>query len=344
MASPAKIGLSLSTRAILFDWGSMDDIIEAAQVAEESGYFDGVWVGDNFLSKPRVEAIVTLSAIAAHTKRVKVGTICLATFPMRNPVQFAIQWASLDILSHGRTILTVCNGGSASDGPQFAKELEVMGIQSNERVGRLIEGINILRRVWTEEKVTHEGKYYSFTDAKVIPKPVQQPVPIWLAFNPREERGVDPKIIDRGLRRVGKYADGWQTDGTLPETFRRRFDTIREYAAKEGRDPSKMESCLHMMVNINDDREAAYNEATGFLAKYYGAGRISREQTEVWLACGPPQAVAKKIQSFIEAGCTTPVLRFTAMDLKGQLRRCIEEVLPAVPGVERRPVAANPVA
>ena len=63
----AKFGLSLSNRAVLFDWASMDDLIQAALIAEASEYFHGVWVGDNLLSKPRVEAIVTLSAIAAHT-------------------------------------------------------------------------------------------------------------------------------------------------------------------------------------------------------------------------------------------------------------------------------------
>ena len=77
----AKFGLSLSTRAVLFDWATMDDIVNAACVAEQSGCFDSVWVGDNLLSKPRVEAIVTLSAIAARTERVKLGTICLASFP-----------------------------------------------------------------------------------------------------------------------------------------------------------------------------------------------------------------------------------------------------------------------
>src|SRR5918992_3255936 len=142
----AKFGLSLSNRAVLFGWATLDDLIEAAQIAEGSGYFHGIWVGDNLLSKPRVEAIVTLSAIAAHTRQVKLGTICLASFPLRHPILLAIQWASLDVLSKGRTILAVCNGGSASFGPQFATELEAMGVQSRERVGRVIEGIEILRR------------------------------------------------------------------------------------------------------------------------------------------------------------------------------------------------------
>jgi alkanesulfonate monooxygenase SsuD/methylene tetrahydromethanopterin reductase-like flavin-dependent oxidoreductase (luciferase family) len=327
-AMQAKVGLSLSNRAVLFGWATLDDLLDAAQVAEASGYFHGIWVGDNLLSKPRVEAIVTLAAIAGRTQRVKLGTICLASFPLRDPLLLAIQWASLDVLSQGRTILAVCNGASALDGPQFTHELEVMRVKSRQRAGRVVEGITILRRLWSEARVTHQGKYYQFTDVELLPKPVQQPVPIFIAINPKAER-VDAVTVDRILRRVATHADGWQTDATPVETFRARFDIIREYAARQGRDPSGLDSCLHLMVNINDDRECAYREAETFLTSYYGAGVVSREKTELWLAYGPPAAVVEKIQAYIDAGCTMPVLRFVSPHLKEQLQRCIEQVMPA---------------
>ncbi len=185
----------------------------------------------------------------------KLGTICLASFPLRDPILLAIQWASLDLLSHGRTILAVCHGGSALDGPPFAHELEVMGVKSYERVGRVLQGITILRRVWSEARVTHQGKYYRFADVELLQKPVQQPLPIYMAINPKEAC-VDAATIDRILRRVAAHADGWQTDATPVETFRQRFDTIRNYAARQGRNPAKLDSCLHLMVNINDDRNS----------------------------------------------------------------------------------------
>ena len=324
----AKFGISLSNRAVLFDWATTNDLISAARVAEASGYFHGVWVGDNLLSKPRVESIVTLSALAAHTSTVTLGTICLASFPLRDPILLAIQWASLDVLSGGRTILAVCNGASELDGPQFAHELEVMGVKSNQRVGRVIEGIRILRRLWSEEQVTHQGKYFQFDDVECLPKPVQKPMPILIAANPKPGQA-DDATVDRIMRRVAKYADGWQTDATPVETFRQRFQIIQEYAHQGGRDPSKFDSCLPLMVNINNDRDEAYKEAEVFLTSYYGAGAISRERAELWLAYGPPEAVIEKIQAYIDAGCTTPVLRFVSPDLSGQLQRCIEEVLPA---------------
>ena len=324
----AKFGLSLSNRAVLFDWATMDDLVEAAIIAEESGCFSGVWVGDNLLSKPRIESIVTLSAIAARTTRVKLGTICLASFPLRDPILLAIQWASLDVLSQGRTILAVCSGGSASDGPQFAQELANMNVSSGDRVGRLVEGVQIIRRLWSEERVTHQGTFYSFTDLEVLPKPVQRSVPILIAANPKPQ-GLDDRVVDRILRRVATYGDGWQTDATPVETFRERFDRIREYAEAQGRDAKNFDSCLHLMVNINDDHQQALAEAQHFLQSYYGAGTVSQEKADLWLACGSPEAVAEKIEAYIDAGCTMPVLRFVSPDLKGQLRRCIEEVMPA---------------
>jgi alkanesulfonate monooxygenase SsuD/methylene tetrahydromethanopterin reductase-like flavin-dependent oxidoreductase (luciferase family) len=324
----AKFGLSLSNRAVLFGWATLDDLLSAAQTAEASGYFDGVWVGDNLLSKPRAEALVLLSALAARTQQVRLGTICLASFPLRDPILFGIQWASLDLLSQGRTVLAVCIGGGPHDGPQFAAELDNMGVPAHERVGRLIEGVMLLRRLWREERVTHTGKYYRYTEVTLLPKPLQQPVPILIASNPKAER-VNPAVVDRILRRVATYGDGWQTDATPVETFRQRFDTIRTYAERQGRDSSQLESCLHLMVNINNDCDKAYQEAVAFLRAYYGAGAVSRERTELWLAYGPPAAVIDKIHAYLEAGCTTPVLRFVAPNLHEQVQRCIEEVLPA---------------
>ena len=259
----AKFGLSLSNRAVLFDWATMDDLIEAAIIAEASGYFSGVWVGDNLLSKPRVESIVTLSAIAARTTSLSLGTICLASFPLRDPVLLAIQWASLDVLSRGRTILAVCNGGSASDGPQFAKELENMDVESRDRVSRLVEGVQVLRRLWSEERVTHQGRFYRFSDLEALPKPAQDSVPILIAANPKEQ-SIDDPVVDRILRRVATYGDGWQTDATHVDTFRQRFGRIREYAEAQGKDSRKLDSCLHLMVNINDDRQQALKEANHF--------------------------------------------------------------------------------
>ena len=88
-----------------------------------------------------------LAAVATHTKKVRLGTICMASFPVRHPVLLAIQWASLDQISKGRALLGVCIGG-AHEG-----ELRAFGVKREERVGRMKEGIQLLRQIWSDEEV-----------------------------------------------------------------------------------------------------------------------------------------------------------------------------------------------
>lgn len=324
-----KFGISLSNRSVVFGWTSLDDILDAAQMAEESGEFDGVWIGDNLLSKPRLECIVTLSALGMRTSKVRLGTICFASIPLRDPILLAIQWASLDVLTKGRTVLAVCNGPSAKDGPRFAHELDVMGVASHERAARLVETVGLLRRFWSEESVTHEGRFHQFKDVAVLPKPVQQPPPIFIAVNPKLYK-TNEEVVQRSLRRVAKYADGWQADSIPAEDFGRRLETIKKLMVEEGRDPSTLESCPHIMANINDDPEKALTEAQEYLALYYPAGYISRQQADDWFAYGPPEDVTRKIQTYLDAGCTTPVIRFCSRDTQGQMQRFLKEVRPAL--------------
>ena len=324
-----RFGLSLPNRAVLFGIPA-EMLLETAEQAEASGLFDSVWVGDNFLSKPRLEAIVLLSALAARTRRLKLGTICLATFPMRHPLPLAIQWASLDVLSGGRTILTVCNGGAASLGPLFAKELEAMGVQSGERMARLEEGIELLRLFFSANPVSYSGRFYTFNNVDVYPRPVQSRIPICLAVNP--DKNVDPAVEERVLRRVARLADGWQTDAIEPSVFRERWARIQAYSAEYGRAGQVADAQLHLMVNINDDAAQARQESVAFLDKYYGEGAIGDEFLGNWLAFGAPAAVIEKIRTFVEAGYTTIVLRFTSPHQRAQLERCVTEVLPAFAG------------
>src|SRR3954468_10855463 len=257
-SQPVRFGISLPNRAVLFGVSPLS-LLESAETADRSGFFDSVWVGDNLLSKPRLESIVTLSAVAARTSRVKLGEVCLASFPLRHPLLLAIQWASLDVISGGRTILVVCIGGSARSGPQFAAELAAMGVGSNERVPRLEEGIALLRAFWGQDPVTHEGWFYRFENVQALPKPTQSRVPIMIASNPVE--GGDPAVEERALRRVARLGDGWQNDGTPAPLFKERWSRIREYAADAGRADQVTDASLHLMVNLNDDVAQARAES-----------------------------------------------------------------------------------
>ena len=321
-----RYGLSLPNRGVLFGATSVDELLALSEQAEASGAFDSVWVGDSLFAKPRLESLVLLSAIAARTQRVRLGTCCLSTFPLRDPIFLAAQWAALDQVSHGRMVLGACIGGSQ---PREKAEAEFspFKVKLSERAPRLEEGVTILRRLWTEEHVTHEGRFWQFRDLTLEPKPIQNPCPIWIATNPKPGLA-PPHVADRAIRRVGLMADGWMTDNTPVATFRQRWDLIRQVARAAGRPAESMESALHLMVNLNDDRDAGFEEAVKFLHTYYSPA-MTREYIESWLAYGPPSAVIEKIRAYVDAGCTTPILRFASWDQKSQLARTLAEVMPA---------------
>jgi len=318
---PIRLGVSLPNRGVLFGLASVDTLLEAAVLAEQSGVFESVWFGDSLIHKPRLESIVMLAAVASRTRRVRLGTICLASFPVRDPTLLAIQWASLDQISKGRTILGVCIGGGHEG------ELRAFGVKRGERVGRLKEGIGLLRRLWGDEEVHHRGRFYTLEGFELLPKPVQKPPPIWIAVSPDRE-AVGDRVADRAMRRVGSLADGYITMGVTAQEFRRRWEVIEAAAREAGRDLNRFETSIHGMVNINDDKRAAYEEARFYFDHYYGPGYPTEGMIRVWLAHGPPRECANLIQSWIDMGITTPVLRFTSRDQLGQIHRFIEEVLP----------------
>jgi alkanesulfonate monooxygenase SsuD/methylene tetrahydromethanopterin reductase-like flavin-dependent oxidoreductase (luciferase family) len=318
---PVKWGLSLPNRGALFGLAEIDELIECAAVAEQSGVFESVWVGDSLIHKPRLEAITMLAALATHTKKVRLGTICMASFPVRHPVLLAIQWASLDQISKGRSLLGVCIGG-AHEG-----ELRAFNVKREERVGRMKEGIELLRAIWSDEEVHHRGKYYTLEDYNIVPKPVQKPPPIWIAVSPEREQ-VGDKIVDQAMRRVGTLADGYITMGVTAAEFAKRWSVIEQAAGEAGKDLSNFECAIHGMVNINDDGQTAYGEAKNYFNHYYGPSYPPESLIKVWLAHGPPKDCARLIQEWIDMGITTPVLRFTSKDQLKQVQRFIGEVLP----------------
>jgi alkanesulfonate monooxygenase SsuD/methylene tetrahydromethanopterin reductase-like flavin-dependent oxidoreductase (luciferase family) len=326
MASGVRFGLTLSNRGVVLGLTTPDEILEMAELADDSGAFDHVWVGDQIMAKPRMESLTLMAAIAARTRRVRIGPACMASFPSRHPVLLAYQWASLDLLSNGRMILAACMG--VPEGSNLARlELRNMGIRNEERGPRLEEGIEILRRLWTEERVTFRGRFYDIEDAFVEPKPVQSPPPIWVTGRPRFENN-SPTVIERNLRRVARLGDGWLTTGWPVADFVEMRRRIYEYADEYGRSFAGKPCALYYNVNVNDDREAAIEESRRYLDGYYAPIAYSREAVEGWVACGPPQACAEQIGRFIDAGATDILLRFPSWDQRGQFRRTVEEVLP----------------
>jgi hypothetical protein len=134
------------------------------------------------------------------------------------------------------------------------------------------------------------------------------------------------------MRRVVTHADGYMvaSSGCEPEVFQDYWGTIQTIAREKGKDLSNFETAIHGMVNINNDKRAAYEESRFYFDHYYSPGWPPEKTLQAWLAHGPARDCARLIQTWIEMGITTPVLRFTSRDQLGQVRRFIDEVLPLV--------------
>jgi alkanesulfonate monooxygenase SsuD/methylene tetrahydromethanopterin reductase-like flavin-dependent oxidoreductase (luciferase family) len=332
--SRPSFGLTLSNRAVVLGVVKASDLIELTLEAEASGAFDTVWAGDSLLAKPRLESVTLLSALAGATRRVRLGVGCMATFVHRHPVMLAHEWASLDVISGGRSLLAVCLGGPDEMSVAQALEHRVMGIQASERVARLEEGIVILRKLFHDKAASHAGRFYQFENVTLQPHPVQQPCPIWIASNPtgltwKGGASASDAVVDRGLRRVARYADGWMTNKLSPAEFTRQWARIGVMAREEGRDPAALGSALYHNIHIDEDRPRALEQTKKFLDTYYTAN-FSAAFVEGWTVAGGPKACVEQLRAYFDAGVGHMALRLASWDQKGQLRRFLDEVAPSL--------------
>ena len=333
MTAPS-LGLILANRAVVLGAVTARDLLDLAGAAEASHAFDTVWVGDSALAKPRLESVSLLSTLAGVTTRLRLGVGCMATFVHRHPVMLAHQWASLDVLSGGRSWLAVCLGGPDDAGAAQALEHAALGVRASERVGRLEEGIVVLRRLFHETKVSHHGRFYQFDGVTLEPRPVQNPCPIWIASNPtaltwKGGASAAEAVVERSFRRVARLADGWMTNKLSPEDFRRQWGRIAAMARDEGRDPGRLGSALYHNLNIDADRQAALEESKTFLDTYYTA-RFSPAFVEGWTIAGSPARCAEELRQYFAAGVGHMALRLASWDQRGQLERFLAEVAPAL--------------
>lgn len=322
----ARFGLLLTNRGVMIGASNVNEMLSMAQQADRAEVWASVWVGDSILAKPRVDALVLLGALAAVTKRVRIGPACFASTPLRPPLLLAYQWCSLDVLSGGRTIFIACQGRNVHGGGKFNEEYEAFHIDPATRSKRMEEAVEILRLLSSQEQVSYEGVYTQFRNVTVLPRPIQQPVPVWIVSDFNLSR---PKLMERAMRRVAKFADGWMTAVGTPETIAAGLQSIRQYAEEEGRVlPSDFEVGLTYNIHVNEDRDAAYEESREFLKRYYGEDYPREFLENYWLASGSPEQCAERLQTLLDAGVTHPILRITGFEQQRQFERITSEVLP----------------
>jgi alkanesulfonate monooxygenase SsuD/methylene tetrahydromethanopterin reductase-like flavin-dependent oxidoreductase (luciferase family) len=331
---PVQYGVNVNTRVpILYpDRYTAADVVALAARVEALGY-DGVWVGDNFFAKGRLESIATLSAIASRTSRVTLGTSALI-LPLRNTVWFAIAWATLDQLSGGRTIPNVCVGGGGAKlgGPLFAAEFEVAGVPYQRRGDVMDEQITLLRHLWTQPGQPYRGEFHAVPALSISPLPVQRPAPpIWITNNPQLVEGLEPRVVERMLRRVARLADGWMTALATADEFRALWGQIVAYAHELGRDPAMLTPAYQMTLTVADSRAAAEAEALEYVNRYYGTAYTSIRDS-MWGRdpFGTPEHCVSAIRQLIRAGVRSVTLRFASRDQVGQVERFTAQCLPAL--------------
>lgn len=328
-----EFGVNVNTRVPLLypDSYPVAGMLELAEAAERLG-FDSVWAGDNYFAKARHECIAVLSAIAARTRRVKLGTACLI-LPLRNTLWLAIGWATLDQISGGRTILNVCVGGGVKEagGVHFTDEFRAAGVDHRKRGQLLADQIKLLRMLWTEEKVDCTSEFHDVQNVRLEPKPAQVPCPpIWISNNP-QIFGVGSRQAEEMMKRVGTLADGWMSAVASPVEYRRYLTMVRDYAAKAGRDPMTIRAAYQMTLTLGRNRERARQEALEYVNRYYHTDFPSIEGS-LWERdpFGTPEEVRDHILRMMEAGVETFCLRFASRDQRGQVELFSQEVLPAL--------------
>ncbi len=309
-------GVLLPTRGVILqarDVPDLSPIFDLAQAAEDTGY-DSIWVGDSILAKSRLEALTTMGALAARTRRVRIGTAVLLA-ALRHPVVLAHALASLDVLSGGRIIPGIGVGRSE---PLLEHESENCGVPFKTRAARLEEGLEIMKRLWTGEKVDFAGRIFVLNQVELLPRPVQKPrPPLWLASN----------LVERGLQRVALQADGWITNVPSPETYRRCWEKIEGYARGAGKDPGALKKILYLTVHVGGDGRRAREEGSQFLANYYHKAPGEMEKLLV-TTMGSPEDCLRTIASYRALGVTTFIVRFAAKDQMAQIKLWSAHVLP----------------
>jgi alkanesulfonate monooxygenase SsuD/methylene tetrahydromethanopterin reductase-like flavin-dependent oxidoreductase (luciferase family) len=323
-----KFGITLSNRGVLVGLCAPRDLIALADAVEACPLMDSVWCGDALFDNRRLDALTLLSAVAGRTERVLIGPACMGSFALRNPLVFAYEWASLDVISNGRTRMVACAGGGA--GPLWEAETAALDIAPGERRKRMYENMRVMRHLWTRDNEPFEGEFTKFANVTLEPKPVQSPCPIWLATNadgcPRRQADLGgSELALRASASSRRLDDAFGQSGGLQ---RSGISSCKSGATR--RDMSGFDNVLYHHINVNDDKAEALADSKRFLDLYYSAD-YSKERLESWLTYGSPRDCIEHLKQFKDTGCQRVTFRLSTMgDPMAQLRRVTEEVLPYV--------------
>jgi len=292
------------------------ELVDAWQLADGVG-FDTAWTFDHFFpimsdpTGPQFEGWIALTALAMKTERVRVGTL-VTGITYRHPAVLAKMGASLDVITGGRLEMGL---GAA----WFELEHQAFGIEfppTAERIRRLDEACEIIKRMWTQPVTDFEGQYFRLQQAYCEPKPVQKPRP--------------PIMIGGGgeqltLRVVAKHADEWNLFGS-PDEFRRKGAILEEHCRAVGRDPASIEKSVAAPLALTLDR----SRVDPLIADIAARRRADPAQLKPGMLWGTPEDIVRQVEAYRDAGVRHIILSLRPPYDLDQLERFAAEVIPAV--------------
>ena len=279
--------------------------------AEELGFWSA-WtvdhaVADEHAEDPTLDPLHTLTFVAAVTTVLRIG-VAVLVLPRRNPIQLARDLATMDVLSGGRLTVGVGLGGVD---PGAA----ALGFPTGMRAQYLVEGIGVLRALWTQDAARFAGELHSFEGVHLQPKPVQRPhPPVWIGAR-------SPVALDRAAR----IADGWVGAGSSTlEDFARQASRLRQSLLAIGRDPGQFPMAKRVYVAVEDDTRRALARLAPSLDFVYRRPGTA-ERVAVY---GPPTRCAEELRRLIDLGATELILNplYDEMSQLEKLARVIELV------------------
>ena len=261
-------------------------IADFAERAEDLG-IDSIWLSDRISSRqPHLDIACIMAGWAARTQKIKMGPSVL-TLPARDPVHVARTYATLDYLtgSCGRVIVAVGLGNDP-------KECLACGIPPDERGPRMEEGVHVMRRLWTETRVSHHGRFYNFDDVTIEPRPARGALDVWIGGR-----------TDVALKRTARYGDGWLPSFITPDEFKSGMRKLESYAASHQRSVDPREAGVVLLTHVTNDAGRAAQ-----LEQLVAASLPQAEGAGARLAIGSVDVCVARIQDYVAAGCTKFVL------------------------------------
>jgi probable F420-dependent oxidoreductase len=280
-------------------------VVEFAKKCQAMGA-DSMWTIDR-IAYDNLEPLTLLAAAAGATQRIRLGTSVLLG-NLRHPSHLAKIVATLDFISNGRMTLGLGFGSRESD-------YKAVEVPFERRGSRAVEQVNLIKRLWTEKNVNHNGRFFNIENLTVGPEPIQKPIPIWTGGS-----------AEVALKRAGTWADGYICGSSAIPEFPQTWEKVAGYARAAGRNPDDIEKAGLTFMAIDEDCGRAVKTVENYMTRYYGKVRGEVASTSL---VGSPSAIAERIDSFFSRGLDTLIIG-VADPAPRQLDLFANKILPKI--------------